>query len=230
MNATNLINSLLSSSKSLLKSGADTIKNNTQDGNLASLGTGALAGGLLAALLGTKGGRKLSKGALKAGSVAALGALAYHAYQNYQKKQNEDIEGEVVSSSTTTHNLASDNTTEFVKDGENNAHVLLAALIAAAKSDGHIDDTEKRLIQQHITTIGESADLQQFIENEINKPLEPAEFAKYADNTALASQIYLLSVMITDDTNFMEKAYLDALATHLNLSPELVTQLQAEVA
>lgn len=229
MNANDLINSLLSSSQSLLKSGTETVKKSTEGNNLATLGTGAIAGGLLATLLGSKSGRKLSKGVLKTGSIAALGALAYHAYQNYQKKQNSgDIDGEVISQTPALNPPT--NEAEFVKGGEDNAHVLLAALIAAAKSDGHIDDNEKNLIQQHIATMGDAGDIQQFVEAEMNKPLEPKEFAKYADNPALSSQIYLLSVMITDETSFMEKAYLDALASTLQLSPELVTQLKAEVA
>ena len=47
-------------------------------------GGGALAGGLAAILLGTKTGRKIGGEALKLGGMAAVGALAYKAYRDWQ--------------------------------------------------------------------------------------------------------------------------------------------------
>src|ERR1044072_6007374 len=47
-------------------------------------GGGALAGGLAAILLGTKTGRNIGGEALKLGGMAAVGALAYKAYQDWQ--------------------------------------------------------------------------------------------------------------------------------------------------
>src|SRR5690554_627575 len=51
---------------------------------LKGAGGGALAGGLAALLLGTKSGRKLGGTALKLGGIAAVGALAYKAYSDWQ--------------------------------------------------------------------------------------------------------------------------------------------------
>ena len=47
-------------------------------------GGGALAGGLAAILLGSKTGRKIGGEALKLGGMAAVGALAYKAYRDWQ--------------------------------------------------------------------------------------------------------------------------------------------------
>ena len=44
---------------------------------------GGLAGGLASSLLTSKSGRKLGKQTLKMGGIAAVGALAYAAYQRY---------------------------------------------------------------------------------------------------------------------------------------------------
>ncbi|MEX1348782.1 MAG: DUF533 domain-containing protein, partial [Desulfobacterales bacterium] len=44
---------------------------------------GGLAGGLASNLLTSESGRKMGKKALKTGGIAAVGALAYGAYQRY---------------------------------------------------------------------------------------------------------------------------------------------------
>jgi uncharacterized membrane protein YebE (DUF533 family) len=51
--------------------------------NLAGGFAGGLAGGLASNVLTSKSGRKMGKNALKMGGVAAVGALAYAAYQRY---------------------------------------------------------------------------------------------------------------------------------------------------
>ena len=56
-------------------------------GNLGNLGAGVTAGGVLGLLLGTKRGRSMGCSALKYGSVAALGAVAFRAYTQWQATQ-----------------------------------------------------------------------------------------------------------------------------------------------
>ncbi|HUL11731.1 MAG TPA: DUF533 domain-containing protein [Methylococcaceae bacterium] len=51
---------------------------------LNSLGKGAAAGGILALLLGTSLGRKITGPALKLGTLAAVGAVAYQALQKWR--------------------------------------------------------------------------------------------------------------------------------------------------
>ena len=102
MNTTNLLNQLLKAGTDLLqnKSGAAQSgnwqqTNNTQApasnsplGSLAGLlsgkGGAALAGGALGLLLGSKQGRKMGGTVLTYGGLAALGAIAYKAYGNWQ--------------------------------------------------------------------------------------------------------------------------------------------------
>jgi len=42
-------------------------------------------------------------------------------------------------------------------------------------------------------------------------------------------QIYLASVILVNEQNFMERAYLNELANQLNLQPELVSRLEQQV-
>src|SRR3712207_7821710 len=53
-------------------------------GNTGSLAKGALAGGLLTMVLGSKAMRGIGGDLLKYGGMAAIGGLAWKAYQDYQ--------------------------------------------------------------------------------------------------------------------------------------------------
>ena len=59
-----------------------------RDSMLSGMKTGAAAAGILALLLGTRTGRKVTGLGLKVGSVAALGGLAYQMYQRWQAEAN----------------------------------------------------------------------------------------------------------------------------------------------
>ena len=128
MNFNNLLNQVLGA---VQQSGNKVMSDNNP---LNSFGGGALIGGLAAMLL-KKGG---TKSLLKAGSAPALGMMAYQAYQNWQgSRQNS------------TSTVAALPEAAFAAQGqlaEERSHVILRTMIAAAASDGLIDETEKQLI------------------------------------------------------------------------------------
>lgn len=83
----------------LLKSGQEMLQNKTGGkpgasggGQLGSLlsgaGGGALAAGAIGLLLGNKKARKFGGKAITYGGLAALGVIAYKAYNNWQQQQN----------------------------------------------------------------------------------------------------------------------------------------------
>ena len=102
---------------------------------LNNLGKGAAAGGLLVALLGTGIGRKLTGTTLKLGSLAALGTVAYQAFQKWQ--------GQGAEVGAPAAELAG-------PDAEKRSLALLKAMIAAAKADGHIDEAERASIGKQL--------------------------------------------------------------------------------
>ena len=57
----------------------------------SGLGKGAAAGGLLALLLGSRAGRRLFGGLFKAGGLAALGGLAYQAWQDWRAREDTAV-------------------------------------------------------------------------------------------------------------------------------------------
>ncbi len=158
-------------------------------------------------------GAKVGKNALKIGGAAALGALAYKVYNDRQGKQT-----------------ASQPTTEQF-DANNAIHeqLILKAMIAAAKADGHVDAQEMAQIESAIAQAGADEQLRSLVHNELNKPLDPVQIAQLAQTPQQASEIYLASLIVVDEQNFMEKAYLQELAKQLKLAPEVTQQLELQL-
>ena len=72
--------------------------------------------------------------------------------------------------------------------------------------------------------------LQQWLHAELGKPLDPAEVARAASTPEMAAEMYIASVMLVDQQNFMEKSYLDELARQLKrLEPGLKAELEKQV-
>ncbi|AVE04009.1 hypothetical protein CYL20_05425 [Pseudomonas palleroniana] len=113
-------------------------------------------------------------------------------------------------------------------DAEAHSHAVLRALIAAAKADGKIDEQERQMISAEIGRHTDDPQLQQWLDAEVAKPLNAGDFAEYADDPAVASEIYLASVMLVNDQQEAERAYLDELAGQLQIDPQLQLHLEQQ--
>lgn len=188
--------------------------------SISDLGKGALAGGALGMLLGRgRMGGKL----VKYGGLAALGVMAYKAYGAWQQEKAAAGSAAAAPEPQTIDRLPA-------PAAEHHSQVLLAALVAAAKADGHVDARERELIEQGIKQAGADAELDAWLQRELAKPLDPLDVAGRVDSPELASEVYLLSLAVIEQQNFMEKAYLDGLAHALKLEPGLRQQLEAQAS
>ncbi|MFO1352323.1 MAG: tellurite resistance TerB family protein [Gammaproteobacteria bacterium] len=187
-------------------------------GGLSGLAKGALIAGAIGMLLGTKAGRTITTTGLKIGGVAALGGLAYQAYQKWRAGRGMTPTAEGRSSAVLTGAAASER-----------SMALLRAMVAAAKADGHIDDQERARLKAQLERMNLDQATLAMLQKELDKPLDPQDIAAGADSPEAAAEIYLASLVVLDVDNVMERAYLKELASALNLSPDLVQQIEAEV-
>jgi uncharacterized membrane protein YebE (DUF533 family) len=185
-------------------------------------GKGALVGGALGLLLGNRKARKMGGKVAVYGGLAALGVMAYKAYGEYQKQK--DGTGATVGSMPATPLSALP-----PPDVESHSQAILKALIAAAKADGHVDERERELIEGEFRRIDADPQTQQWLHAELQKPLDPAEIARAATTPALASEMYLASLLAADEQNFMERAYLNELARQLKIDDALKAKLEQQL-
>ena len=225
MDAKGLLEQILNAGRELAEQGRTVAQDKLdipaegpeREAALSSLGKGAAIAGVLGLLLGTKAGRGVTGAGLKLGTLAALGGVAYKAYQNWQSQQA----GQALEAGTSLESLTG-------PEAERRSLALLKAMIAAAKADGHIDAAEKAKIEGLITKLELDRATAQLLTEELAKPLDPKEIAAAADTPAAAAEIYLTSVLAIDVDNKKERDYLDQLAQHLKIPRDLALQLEAQ--
>ncbi len=183
-------------------------------GNIAK---GAAATGVLALILGTKTGRKLALPALKIGSVAALGALGYKAYEKYREQKGIEEGGFSI------ENL--DGTA-----AEERSLLVIRSMINAAKADGKIDAEEEKLIVEQIKQAGLESQMASLLLGEVQKPLDIEALAAEAKTPQSAVEAYLGSLIVADGSNPKERDFLDKFAAALKLDTDLAKHLELEAA
>ncbi|MCG6896008.1 MAG: tellurite resistance TerB family protein [Thiocapsa sp.] len=186
-----------------------------RDAVLSNLGKGALAGGTLALLLGSRGGRKVAGTAAALGGLGMLGKVAFDAYQTWQADQG----AAVAEPGTPVGELSG-------PAAEQRSRVLFKAMIAAANADGHIDDAERASIQNAVSGFGLDDDIRLMINAELARPLNAADIAADADSPETAAEIYLASLSVIDPNDPSERAYLNELAAALQIEPALARHLE----
>lgn len=217
----------------LLKSGSDYLSRQSASagkpaaqgsadplsGFLSGAAGGALAAGAMGLLMGNKKARKVTGNVAMYGGLAALGVVAYKAYDNWQKNQSAAPAREL----QTVDRLSGPQL-------EDHSQAILRALIGAAKADGHIDERERSLIDGELAKLGTDPALVRWFDQELRKPLDPADVASAATSPEMAAEMYVASVLMVDEDSFMERAYLQELARQLKLEPGLVAELERQVA
>lgn len=196
---------------------------------LKGLVGGAAAGGLVSILLGSKGGKKLAGGALKLGGAAVLGGLAYRAWQNYQATKGAQTTVPVEPLKDVTPKVEG---TVFLPSAPQERNelslVLLRAMIAAAKADGHIDAQEQKTIFAKLDELALDTEAKAFVIDELRKPLDIDSVVQGATSPERAVEIYAASVLAIDPDDPAEQAYLAMLASRLKLDPALKASVETE--
>jgi uncharacterized membrane protein YebE (DUF533 family) len=150
------------------------------------------------------------------GGMAALGALAYRAYGDWQRNQ---AGGAQAAPPQTLDRLPA-------PEAEQHSNAVLTAMIGAAKADGHIGPEERGLLETELAKLSSDAQDRQWLETELSRPLDPASVAQSAKTPEMAAEMYLASLLVVDEESYMERAYLDELARQLKLEPGLKEKLE----
>lgn len=107
------------------------------------------------------------------------------------------------------------------------AEVIVKAMINAAKSDGRIDEAEKKKIIGGLGSEVTEAEVN-FVQREFNAPLNVQQFASEVPR-GMEAQVYMLSLTSIDLDSQNEAQYLGSLARELQLDPQLCNQIHDQV-
>ncbi|MFI5412237.1 tellurite resistance TerB family protein [Kaistia sp. UC242_56] len=191
----------------------------------------AAAGGLAAVLFGGKG-PKLKADALTLGGLAAIGTLAYKAFQQY-KINNPDAPAAPASAGTPAALPPADSPFHPANapgGPDAMALTIVSAMIAAAKADGTIDAEEKQKILGKLGEGGLSAEERDFLNQELAGPLDINKVVNSATGPEHAIELYAASLLAIDPDHPAERAYLDMLAARLGLDNGLKSEIERVIA
>jgi uncharacterized membrane protein YebE (DUF533 family) len=201
-----------------------------QSSGLNSFGGGAAMGGVVGLLLGSKKMRKMAGGAVGYGGAAALGALALKAYQNYQ--QGKSVQATAPASMGELQQVPAAQLPHALPaaDGSPFELLLLRAMIGAAISDGQVDAMEQQHLFEQVEKMGLDAESKAAVFDLLAKPLDLSTLDASVGNEAQRAEIYLAARLATDGSHPGERAYLDALASRLQLPAPLRAHVDSQLA
>lgn len=197
---------------------------------------GGLAGGAISGALVSKRGRKLGKKALKVGALAAVGGLAWKAYQTYSSSQARSqtrLQTRLQTRSQTPPNVPATSSPSLARfqeiatesDGNRAPMLLLRAMIAAAYADGHVDGEEKQRIFEEVRSLSLDSEDKALLFDELQQPLGIDALAAQVSDHETAVEVYVASVLAIDESRPCSRRYLQDLAGKLDLAPELVASV-----
>lgn len=200
----------------------DAIKSSIPGG----LAGGAAAGTVMALLMSNKSARKLAGKAAAYGGTALLGGLAYKGYQNW--KDNQSLE----KTAPISHNdIEQSQNLIPASAGENQPPLhltMIKAMIAAAKSDGHIDATEQKNIFDAVEKMNLPADEKAMVFDSMGRDISVHELAASVSSIDHKSEVYLSSYLAIELDHPSEREHLNNLAEALSLPQGLPEHLEKQ--
>jgi uncharacterized membrane protein YebE (DUF533 family) len=221
---------------------------------------GGVAGGGLTSMVASKKGRKVGKSALKVGALAAVGGLAWKAYQSYSANKGAQMagqphpgHGQAATGNSYAAQPASGNTytaqphaaqfdfrpaalpqkafEEVVEEeNEQGQLILMRAMIAAAHADGHIDEAERQRIFAQVDTMDLSVQEKAMLFDELRKPLSLPEIVQQVPNAQTGIEVYAASASAIDINDPTSVAFLQSLSQQLCIPTELVESIHLQLA
>jgi uncharacterized membrane protein YebE (DUF533 family) len=189
--------------------------------------------GIAAALLGTKTGRKIAGNVVTVGGIAAVAGLGYLAYKNYKSGQSPQSAPQPAASASEPIALPPPDSAFSLQSPQLSndfALTLVRAMIAAAKADGHIDQSERANIMEKIHAVDLGAEAEAFIAEELANPVDLDDLVAAARTEEQKVELYTATRLTIDPDTRAERGYLDLLAGRLNLPDALIDHIDATVS
>lgn len=186
---------------------------------------GGLAGGALVGALTTKSGRKAAVSVAKVGGLAAVGALAWTAYKNYQGNsapQSVESAPSAVQPGSAWQGLPQQNFDALAAPNQASQGLLvLRTMIAAAMADGHLGEQEQQHIFGKLDGLGLTGEERGMLFDELRQPQTAAALAAGVSDPVMAIEVYTAARMTVATDCQSSQAFLGDLAAALKLPDSL---------
>ncbi len=103
---------------------------------------------------------------------------------------------------------------------EEDSTLLLKVMVAAALSDGVLDESERAKIYSKLADEGISSEEQEFLDNLISNPSSVTELASGITDKSLAEQMYAAALVAISVDSAAEQRFINSLASALGLSQD----------
>lgn len=212
----------------------DSLLGNISMQNPAVTGAmGSFAGSLLGSVLARGGGKRMMPGGLlQTGGLAAIGYIAWQAYQRHQAKNS----GAQPSPAPTLAQIESQPAlpqavpAAFNLEAKSQSALgVVAAMVAASRADGTVEPSERERIFARVDQLQLTPDENNYVMQLLTQPVDLDGIVKAANTRELALEIYTASALAVHPASRTERAYLDMLAGRLGLEEALLQELDRGV-
>lgn len=200
---------------------------------LASRGAQGLAGGLAGGLLTSKAGRKVGKKAIELGGLAAVGAIAWTAYDRWRRAQDA---GESATAPIPVDAVAAAVQAGFLPaqgdaaEAEKLGLLLVRTMIAAARADGRLDMRETNVVFAAVEKLGLDPTDKAALLGELANPASIETIVAEANTRERAAEVYAAALLAIDTDTTEERAWLGELRERLGVPEGLATELEKRLS
>ncbi len=184
-------------------------------------GLGGMLGGLLGGDKQSGGNSNQQSGGLAGGLGGLLNSLSGGSQNNKISTADDSNNlGGLLNSAFAGEEVTS------TPEQEEQAKLLLRAMISAAKADGSIDADEQKKITEHIGDI--TPEDIEFVKSEMQAPVD-IEALIASVPSGMEQQVYMMSLLAINLDSKSEALYLDKLAKGLNVSNEVADSIHEKL-
>ena len=160
------------------------------------------------------------------GGLALVAGLAVRSLEGGSKRASDRN----TSASAAGENAASSTPFDHSDVSEDEARIMLRAMVAATMADGMIDAEERKRLDKALAAAGISGDGRAWLEKELAEPADIDELTERVSSPAQAARIYAAARLAIDPDTLQERQFLKMLAEALDVPSEAVVRLDAELA
>ncbi|MCJ2048150.1 DUF533 domain-containing protein [Methylobacterium sp. J-070] len=119
---------------------------------------------------------------------------------------------------------------DFTAVAEDEARLMLRAMVAATAADGLVDAAERRRLDAAVAEAGLDADGRSWLERELASPAEIDEIAERVTGPDAAARIYAAARLAIDPDTIQERQFLKMFAEALDLPADATERVEREIA